>query len=134
MNKQNTKHPLNPFMRPAILMSLAILVLMLISCNLPSLLAATSTPTTASTPLSPLNTATPMPASPEPATATPAPSASPTSTLTATPSAVNIVFTTGTTAAVEQGSLQPNQVQAYTLNAGQYQPMILSVSSPNNDI
>jgi hypothetical protein len=47
---------------------------------------------------------------------------------------VNIVFASGTTAAVEQGSIQPNQVRTYTLSAGQYQPMILRVNSPNNDV
>jgi hypothetical protein len=47
---------------------------------------------------------------------------------------VNIVFAANTTAAVEQGAIQPNQVRAYTLGAGQYQPMILIVNSPNNDV
>jgi hypothetical protein len=47
---------------------------------------------------------------------------------------VNIVFASGTTAAVEKGTIQPNQVRAYTLSAGQYQPMILLVYSPNNDV
>jgi hypothetical protein len=34
---------------------------------------------------------------------------------------------------VQQGSIQPNQIQSYTLSAGQYQPMILILDSPNND-
>jgi hypothetical protein len=122
----NTSHSYTPFRKPAIAVSLAILAVMLVSCNLPSMLAATATPLPTPTPQ---NTAT-LP----PPTQTAAPTMAPSPTATATPTATNIVFGTGMTAAVEQGSIQPNQVQAFTLDAGQYQPMILIVSSPNNDV
>ena len=45
---------------------------------------------------------------------------------------MNIVFSTGTTAAVVSGTIQPGQVQAYTLSAGQNQPMVLILNSPNS--
>jgi hypothetical protein len=48
--------------------------------------------------------------------------------------ATSIVFATSTTAAVVQGSLQPGQVATYTVQAEQYQPMILLVESPKRDI
>ena len=62
---------------------------------------------------------------------------SPTLQLTATPpplAAVNISMSTGTTAGVVQGTVQPGQVVTYTLQAGQSQPMILIMSSAYNDI
>jgi hypothetical protein len=46
----------------------------------------------------------------------------------------NIVFEPGTTAAVMHGMIQPGQVETYTLEAGQFQPMILILESPNNDL
>jgi hypothetical protein len=124
-----TKHPKNSFQKPAI--SLAILLVMLISCNLPSRLATTATPQlpTASPSPAPLDTPTPLPPTP---TATAAPPPEPTST--ATPSTTNIIFATGTTAAVLQGSLQSNQVKIFTLSAEQYQPMILILTSTFNDV
>jgi hypothetical protein len=45
-----------------------------------------------------------------------------------------ITFTPGTTAAVEQGTVQPGQVVTYTLSAGQTQPMILILDSPHYDV
>jgi hypothetical protein len=47
---------------------------------------------------------------------------------------MNIVFTPGTTAAVEQGTVQPGQVVTYTLDAGQSQLLILIMDSPNKDV
>jgi len=125
----NTKHPYRSFRKPIMVMSLGILLVTLVSCNLPSQLAATPTLPPTFTPPAPLDTATPPPVTLVP-TATVSPIASP----SATPAAVNIVFAAGTTAAVEQGAIQPNQVHAYTLSAGQNQPMILILNSPNNDV
>ena len=124
-----TIRPYRRFRKPVMLMSLGILVVMLVGCNLPSQLAATATPPPTFTPPASLDTATPLPPA---LTATPA--NSPTPSASATPSPVNIVFASGATAAVEQGTIQPNQVKAYTLSAGQNQPMILIVTSPNNDV
>ena len=124
-----TRHQENPFRKPAI--SLAILLVMLISCNLPGRLAATATPlpVSPSTSPAPQDTSTPLPPTPtSTATLTPMPTA------TATPSVTNIVFSAGTTAAVVQGTIQPNQVQSYTLGAEQSQPMILILKSTNNDV
>lgn len=125
----NPNHPHTLFRKPVVLMSLSLVLVMLMSCNLPSRLAATATLPPTFTPPAPVDTPTALPP-----TLTPTVAASPTASTTATPSAVNIVFAAGTTAAVEQGSLQPNQVLSYTLGAGQYQPMILMVNSPNNDV
>jgi hypothetical protein len=116
-----------PLRKPAMATSFAMLVMLLISCSLPSLLAATTpTPQPSPTPLPALNTPTPMAPTP-----TSISTQVPTATATATPSAINIVFSPGTTAAAEQGTIQPNQVQSYTLSAGQYQPMIL-ILEPSN--
>ena len=119
-----------PSRKPALALSLALLGLVLMSCSLPSLLAAaTPTPLPSPTPLPPLPTPTQMPP-----TATLAPTVPPMPTATATPAPVNIVFATGTTAAVEQGTLNPNQIQAYTVSAMAAQPMILLLTSTNNDL
>jgi hypothetical protein len=40
----------------------------------------------------------------------------------------------GTTAGVVQGTVQPGQIVTYALEAGQSQPMILIINSPNNDV
>ena len=55
-------------------------------------------------------------------------------TVSVGPTAGNIVMAAGTTAGVVQGTIQPGQVMTYTLEAGQSQPMILLVNSPNNDV
>ena len=83
-------------------------------------IGTTATPGPSSTPLP---TLTPIPASP-----TPQPTA------TGISSASNIVMAAGTTAGVVQGTLLPGQTVAYSLGAGQSQPMILIVNSPNNDV
>ena len=41
---------------------------------------------------------------------------------------------TGTTAAEVKGAIQSGQIITYTLDAGQSQPMILIMDSPNNDV
>ncbi len=45
-----------------------------------------------------------------------------------------IVFAPGTSAMVEQGTLQPGQVLTYSLEAAQTQPMTLIMDAPNNDV
>jgi hypothetical protein len=122
-------HPHTFFRKPAMLVPLVVMLIMLVGCNLPMQPAATATLPPTFTAPAPADTPTALPA-----TATSAPTINPTPSATATPQATNIVFASGTTAAVEQGSIQPNQVLAFTLNAGQNQPMILIVSSPNNDV
>jgi hypothetical protein len=119
------------FRKPTLLLSFGLLLVMLIGCNLPNQAAGTAIATLPPTftPPAQQNSSTPMPA-----TLAPTAAASPTASPTVTPQAVNIIFATGTTAAVETGAIQPNQVQAYTLGAGQNQPMILIVNSPNNDV
>jgi hypothetical protein len=81
------------------------------------------------------STATPAATLLPPATATPIlTNPTPQATVTSTSPAVNIVMAAGTTAGVMQGTVQPGQVLSYTLSAGQAQPMILIVKSPNNDV
>ena len=111
------------YKKSSILTTLAISAILLVSCNLPSAIPATTTPSPTATSLPSTDTPTAVPPSP-----TPNPSA--TTTLPST----NIVFGPGATAAVEQGTLQPGQVQNFTLSAGKNQPMILLVSSPSNDV
>ena len=112
----------------SIIASTIISILILAGCNLPSPtlvppnppIPPTETPQTPPTPTVQVETATPS------LTATP--------TATSTPSAVNIVFTTGTTAAVETGTVQAGQVVTYTINAGKNQPMILILDSAHGDV
>ncbi len=124
----NPNHPYTLLRKPAVLLSLGLVLVMLASCNLPMQPAATATlPPTFTSP-APQDTPTA-----QPATATAAPTINPTPSATSTPQPVNIVFAPGATAAVEQGSIQPNQLLAFTLSAGQNQPMILILNSTNND-
>jgi hypothetical protein len=106
----------------SVFISLAVAVVLLAGCNLPNVATSTPIPLPTDTPV-PLDSPTAVPPSP-----TPQPS------VTATPTATNIVFATGTTAAVEQGTIQPGQVITYSLSAGQYQPMVLILNSPANDV
>ena len=115
----NTKKRFFSFGQPFIAVSLIVIVALLSSCNIPLAPAATPASSPTSTLLVPQNTPT---TSPPTLTSTP--------TLTTTPSAINIVFAPGATASVQQGTLQPNQVQSYTLSAEKNQPMILIVDSP----
>jgi hypothetical protein len=121
----------NSVRKPAV--CLAILIALLISCSLPGQLAATSTPLPTAAATSPMPQDLDTPTS-RPPTPTPTNTASPEPTATATPSTTEIVFAAGTTAAVLQGNLQPNQVKTYTLSAEQYQPIILILKSTTNDL
>ena len=47
---------------------------------------------------------------------------------------MSIAFTTGTTAGVRQGTVQPGQVVTYTLSAAASQPMVLILDSPGKDV
>jgi hypothetical protein len=127
-----TKYPYSLFRKPVLLMSFGLLLVMLVGCNLPSRVAGPATatlPPTITPPGQQQNSPTPPSATQAPTT-----TANPTASPTTTPQAVNILFATGTTAAVETGAIQPNQVLAYTLGAGQNQPMVLIVNSPRNDV
>jgi len=84
-------------------------------------------------------TATPLPAgpTPQPTALTPTPilpTPLPQQTTATAYSGGSIVMAAGTTAGVVQGSLQPGQVTTYTIQAGQSQPLILIVNSPNKDV
>ncbi len=112
--------------------SLAILAIFLAACNLPQRTPAIPTftvmPTNTNTPV--VNT--PTPTSPVPLPSNPTPTAT-TNGGTNPGSPTNILFSTGTTAAVESGTIQPGQVKAYTINVGNSQPMILLLHSTNGD-
>ena len=86
----------------------------------------------------PLDTPTSMPASPtpQPPMATETPVLLNSQSLTAIPAQTtgSIIFASGTTATVVQGTLQPAQIATYTIQAGQSQPMILIMDSPHNDV
>jgi hypothetical protein len=87
----------------------------------------------------PVEPPTPIPPTPTPQELQPAATpvlASPTSEPPApnVNAASSIAFTPGTTATVVQGTLQPGQVMAYTLNASQGQALILIMDSPNKDV
>ena len=107
----------------SILLPVLLSVVFLVGCNLPVKTPVTPASTPSDTPLPPQNTATPVAASPTP---------QPTATTALAP--VNVVFATGTTAAVEVGTLRPGQSQGYTVSAGENQPMILLLESPNNGL
>jgi hypothetical protein len=62
------------------------------------------------------------------------PSPTPQPTATTPPTAVKIVMPPGATAVVGRGTLQPGETVRYSLEAGQSQPMILMMSSQNNDV
>ncbi len=79
-----------------------------------------NTPTTA-----PAATASPTPIPPTPTFSAPTP---------VLPNATRINFLTGATAGVVSAPIQPGQTQYYVLQAMQGQPMIVNVSSLNNDV
>jgi hypothetical protein len=111
------------FIKPAsVLISLLLSTALLAGCNLPSAGTPAPLPSPTLAP-QPLDTSTQVPPSPTP---------QPTATATSAP--INIVFATGTTAAVEKGSVQAGQVVTYTLDAGQNQPMMLILNSANGDV
>lgn len=101
---------------------LFVIALLLAGCNLPAS-AGTPTPQPIPTILStPQNTPTAI----VPAPTTPIP------TVTGQ-AVVRILFASGATAAVEQGTVQPGQVISYDLGAQANQPMILLLGSTNQD-
>ena len=125
----NPIHSYNPYRKPVMAFSLAMLLVLLTGCNLPGQPVVTATPLPSPTPLPPLDTATPLPP-----TLTPILTVSPTAEATATLSIVNIVFSPGTTTVEEDGTIQPNQIQTYTVSAGQNQPMLLALNSTYGDV
>jgi hypothetical protein len=109
---------------------LSILAGLLAACNLPRATPAipTFTPSATNTPL--VNTPTPTNTAPVPLPSNPTPTNT-SSTSTGLP--INILFATGTTAVVESGRLQAGQIQNYTINVGNSQPMILILNSTVGD-
>lgn len=105
-----------------LIVGLFILTFLLAGCNLPM---AIVTP-------GPVPTPTPLPTAQNTPTAVipKATAVIPTATV---PSPTRVLFTTGTTAAVEQGTVQPGQVVKYVLGAQANQPMILLLGSTNQD-
>ena len=91
----------------------------------PTSVGSTATPAPTSTPVPPTATLTSIPASPTVQGLTPMPSSLPSG---------NIVMVAGTTAGVVQGTILPGQTTAYTLSAGQSQPLILILDSSKNDV
>jgi hypothetical protein len=97
----------------------------------PVIVLSTSTPVVANNPV-PLNQADVATVVSPALTAVPP-------TVTAAPVAAismmgNFALISGTTAGVIQGTVQPGQVLAYTLPAGQNQPLTLIMESPNHDV
>jgi hypothetical protein len=106
--------------------------LLLSGCNLPSTTPATPTfvfptLTTAPTPV-PTTVYTQLPAALPPTSTPNVP------TPTTKPAAVRIEFAPGATAGIEQGTLQPGELQDFVLEAGQSQPMIVMADSPAHDV
>ncbi len=122
----SSQHPNSPVKPWSIFIFLAVSGILLAGCTLPLSVSPTPTSTPippSPTPIVPLNTPTAIPT-----TQTPLP------TITPTPVPGVINFTSGTTAAVETGNVQPGQVVAYTISASQDQPMILLLESPHGDV
>ena len=124
-----SRYPSHPFRQSAHAILLALLLVLLGGCSLLGQPAATVTALPSPTSMPPLDTATALPP-----TQTASPTARPTATAAGTPTPVNIVFSPGTTTAQVGGNIQPNQVQAYTVNAGQNQPMLLALNSVYSDV
>ena len=116
--------PTKPFTLFATIM---IAVVFLAGCNLPSgtPTAPAPTPTVAVKPTSalPVSTATSV-----------LPSATPTVIITPTPLPDELVFAAGATAGVATGKIQPGETRSFTVSASQNQPMILILSSAQNDL
>jgi hypothetical protein len=105
------------------ILSLLLAVLLLAGCNLPGRIPATPTVMPSPTPPPPQNTPTTQP-----------PTLTPQPTATTAQAPLNVVFAAGTTAAVQQGTLQPGQSQSYTVSASENQPMILLLESSKNGL
>jgi hypothetical protein len=149
-----TKYTNSQFKSFSKILSLVISVLLLLSCRLPGIffsspgssvpraLATIAVPSTSippsATPPAVMNTPTAIPPSATPQVALSTPTATLPGVLSqpnlADGSASKVVFTPGTSSAVEQGTLLPGQVVTYTLEAVQSQPMTLIMDSPNHDI
>jgi len=125
----NSNQPTRLFRKPSLAVSLILLLVMLTSCNMPGLPAATITAQPSSTPLPPLNTATALPATP-----TASPTASPTTATATAQGPVNIVFAPGTTTIEQDGVVQAGQILTYTVSAEKDQPMLLALGSNNYDV
>ncbi len=104
--------------------------LLAVSCTGMSIATPTATTTAMATATS---IATPTATTTAMATATSI--ATPTASATALPStAGSIIFAPGTTAAVNKGTIQHGEMQIYTVATNQFQPLILRVESPRNDV
>ncbi|HEX7621835.1 MAG TPA: hypothetical protein VF359_11645, partial [Anaerolineales bacterium] len=128
-----TKHPISRTKSWSIFISLLVAGLLLAGCSLP----ISTLPAPTLLPFIPSPTLIPPSPTPVPPLAAPTsipPTATPLPTLTPATASGNIVFATGTTAGVVQGTVQPGQVVAYTLSAGQSQPLILILESPHKDV
>jgi len=125
-NNQGGTHHENPAPNNSKWAGLAVLFVLLLSgCNLPTTTPATPTfifPTLTAIPT--LNQPTAIPPTSTPILPTP----------TTKSPAVRIKFATGATAGIEQGTLQPGELQDFVLQAGQSQPMIVMADSPANDM
>ena len=99
----------------------------------PQVMLATDTPQAVLNTATALPTDTPVIVQPAVATAVlPGATLTPAAIMAATSG--TFTLTTGTTAGVVQGTVQPGQVLTYTLNVGQDQPLTLIMISPNNDV
>jgi hypothetical protein len=115
---------LNQHSKPlSFFLSLLLAVFLLVGCNLPGRISATPTAVPSPTSLLPQNTPTTQP-----------PTLTPQPTATTAQAPLNVVFAAGTTAAVQQGTLQPGQSQSYTVSASENQPMILLLESSKNGL
>jgi hypothetical protein len=119
-------------------LSAVVILLFITACNgtFQIGLENSATSPTSGVPLATSTSILPSPTSQAPL-ATPTsifPNPTPQPTATTALFAGNIVMPPGTTAGVVQGTIQPGQVVTYTLGAGQSQPMILIMNSPNNDV
>lgn len=120
-------------MKPLILCSIVFLMV-ITACRGTFEIGLEHTPTS---PISVVSTTTPVPTFTLPPTLTAMPTSPTVQRMTPTPtstSAGNISMATGTTAGVVRGTILPGQDVIYTLEAGQSQPMILILDSPNNDV
>ena len=122
------KHPCKEILH---FFSLALLAAVLAACNLPrgTPVFPTLTPAARNTNTTAAHTSTPTSPVPLPSN----PTATNTSTSGGTGTSTNLIFTPGTTAIVETGTLGAGQMQTYTINLGASQPMILILNSKIGD-
>jgi len=115
--------PRQPSQTFSLFLPVLLCIVLMAGCNLPAKITPTVTL---------LPSYTPQLLQDTPTTLLPTLTAQPTAT--PLPAPLNIVFTTGTTEAIQPGTFQLGQNQSYSLSAGQNQPMILILDSPNNDL